>query len=410
MILLRTERGSEISRDRAEAGPANTGMHAARGSHRPLLVCAPMPHRIALGERAVVHLGGCALDRSKPQLALRIVFTVDAVSYLTGEPLHRPNVRAAAGAAVTCGGRCTHLQNVSWVREQHMQVQLTSDAPTNATWSDCSHAISTSAVMSVCRNVPREIASTGTRFHLTFDLGRGTRAGSRALTLVPSGLTDNAVERAVVWTGVPVVFQSGWTLSRSALKARNDGWRAAGFDDVHVIARSRELCDTLQSLVSGCEVRAAADEDALRRSGGYFDQRLYNTLGLAYTQAAGYAAIAFVDLDESPGAYESSVGLALQSLRTSGWPYVRAFRFPHLCKSSYCPASRWDMERAASDGRCDARLGSLERRPNVVKIIGRPGSLTSVGIHDVEPSAASIHPPYGIYNACIDGTRVFFPT
>ena len=31
-----------------------------------------MPHRIALGERAVVHLGGCALDRSKSQLALRI--------------------------------------------------------------------------------------------------------------------------------------------------------------------------------------------------------------------------------------------------------------------------------------------------------------------------------------------------
>ena len=290
-----------------------------------------------------------------------------------------------------------------------MQVQLTSDAPTNATWSDCSHAISKSAVVSVCRNVPRAIASTGTRFHLTFDLGRGTRAGSRALTLVPSGLTDNAVERAVVWTGVPVFFQSGWTLSRSALKARNDGWRAAGFDDVHVIARTRELCDTLQSLVSGCEVRAAADEDAPRRSGGYFDQRLYNTLGLAYSQAAGYAAIAFVDLDESPGPYEASLGLALQSLRTSGWPYVRAFRFPHLCKNSYCPASRWDMEKAVSDGRCDARL--IERRTNEVKIIGRPDSLTSVGVHDVKLSAAWIHPPYGIYNACIDGTtRVFVPT
>ena len=396
MILLRTERGSEISRDRAEAGPANTGMHAARGSHRPLLVCAPMPHRIALGERAVVHLGGCALDRSKPQLALRIVFTVDAVSYLTAEPLQHQT-------------HPTHLQNISWVREQPMQVQLTSDAPTNATWSDCSSTIATSAVMSVCPNVLRAIASTGTRFRLTFDLGRGTRAGSSALTLVPSGLTDNAVERAVVWTGVPLFLKSGWNLSRSALKARNDGWRAAGFDDVHVIARSRELCDTLQSLVSGCEVRAAADEDALRRSGGYFDQRLYNTLGLAYTQAAGYAAIAFVDLDESPGPYGANLGLALQSLRTSGWPYVRAFRFPHLCKNSYCPASRWDMEKAVSDGRCDARL--IAKRPNEVKIIGRPDSLTSVGVHDVKLSAASTHPPYGIYHACIDGTtRVFVPT
>ena len=402
---------------RARRGP-NTGMHSARGSHRPLLVCAPMPHRIALGERAVVHLGGCALDRSKPQLALRIVFTVDAVSYLIGEPLHRRPQdgdeeggvpRDAPQARVGRPTHLTHLQNVSWVREQHMQVQLTSDAPTNATWSDCSHAIATSAVMSVCRNVPRAIASTGTRFHLTFDLGRGTRAGSSALTLVPSGLTDNAVERAVVWTGVPVVFQSGWDLSRSALKARNDGWRAAGFDDVHVIARTRELCDTLQSLVSGCEVRAAADEDAPRRSGGYFDQRLYNTLGLAYSQAAGYAAIAFVDLDESPGPYEANLGLALQSLRTSGWPYVRAFRFPHLCKNSYCPASRWDMEKAVSDGRCDASAANAGR--NEVKIIGRPDSLTSVGVHDVKLSAAYIHPPYGIYNTCIDGTtRVFLPT
>ena len=67
------------------------------------------------------------------------------------------------------------------------------------------------------------------------------------------------------------------------------------------------------------------------------------------------------------------------------------------------------MEKAVSDGRCDARRS--ERLTNEVKIIGRPDSLTSVGVHDVKLSAAYIHPPYGIYNACIDGTtRVFVPT
>ena len=61
------------------------------------------------------------------------------------------------------------------------------------------------------------------------------------------------------------------------------------------------------------------------------------------------------------------------------------------------------MEKAVSDGRCDARL--IAKRPNEVKIIGRPDSLTSVGVHDVKLSAAFIHPPYGIYHACITERR-----
>ena len=66
------------------------------------------------------------------------------------------------------------------------------------------------------------------------------------------------------------------------------------------------------------------------------------------------------------------------------------------------------MEKAVSDGRCDARR--REHLINQVKVIARPDSLTSVGVHDVKLSAAWIHPPYGIYNACIAGTtRVFVP-
>ena len=391
-----------------------------------LLVCDDAQH-LELGVPgsvpvAVVRVGGCALDRlqRRPGYALRIAYLIDSPTHLA---IERASLKP----------HTNHLQNITWVRSQRVAVTLEVEGEKKLA---CATSNWPSASMAVCQDVPRAIELSHTHFRLYFALrtvdAEGTRAGTRAMKLVPSALVENAAERAAVWTGAPLFVRPGWTISWPLVHSRSEAWRAAGFDDVHLLTRTPELCEQVRRHTpqTGCAVRQSFDDEAVARSEGFYDHRLYNMLGLACTQAAGYAAVAFWDLDETPGSFGdigSGVELALRSLRASdtAWPYVRAFRLSHLCRgdgdtgdgrtNAYCPASRDALLRAVSEGRCPSSLGGAARpgklTANPFKILGKPARLAAVGIHDAVMSPGVDAPPPGVYNACItSGLRVVVPS
>ena len=175
-------------------------------------------------------------------------------------------------------------------------------------------------------------------------------------------------------------------------------WQAVGIHDVNMIALNAATCDgflslrlrgvscdTRPRLCSECyadggrgnpssEERSLVVRNSLR--GIYTshanEQALYNNLGLVYAQAAGYGVVAFVDLDERPGAFPMAG--AIRRLRTSQPPVPLILAFMHSNVCTACPTSLSDFRRGGSCA--SANLGGA------AKPIGVPHLLSWVQVHD----------------------------
>ena len=164
-------------------------------AQRPLLVCAEA-QSVAVGNWAILRIGGCALDRSHAQPALRVVFVIDTIDYLSHE-------RATSRSS-------NHHQNTSWIQAQQLQVgvstlQVSGGGTPSREHVACTTAVHTSACMALCNQLPASLELAGSRFRLVFRLtdGSGGRVLSRPFAFIPSALTECGSERAIVWSGAP---------------------------------------------------------------------------------------------------------------------------------------------------------------------------------------------------------------
>ena len=364
-----------------------------------------------------VLLGGCALDRQHSSHRLDLVFLVV------------PYERSAAEARP----RVLHiLQNCTWLKLLDLSVHLRAGVPQSNTTmhSACSVACFESASVASCP-LHTQAALSGDermhRFRAMFSLGSRAKAGSRMLHLSSSGLPENhSGERALVWTGTPLFLGPGLQFAWDAVLERAARWRAAGFADVHVIARGD--CEELRVRGSvSCESRRAltkGDVDTLAEAGpdvstrclkdcNYLDQRLYNMLGLYVARAAGHTAVAFVDVDEGPRLHGAdTLADTVRNLTQGTSAFFRLFRFGGDCATGYCPSDAKKL-RSAVKGNTSITCSVAGHTPrwasgpgiNLFKLVGHPKRLLEIKVHDalaINDGVTTVQPPQAI-GACITG-------
>ena len=108
-------------------------------------------------------------------------------------------------------------------------------------------------------------------------------------------------------------------------------------------------------------------------------------VGLVQARAAGYGAIAFVDLDELPPSSVGDIAAALTMLRASSGGWVKVFFRAHACQ--HCPSTSTELMAALRDWRCNkSELGTTNHTWAVSKVLGIPQRMTSISVHRAQPA------------------------
>ena len=288
------------------------------------------------------------------------------------------------------------MQNVSELRAANLRVQLNERA--------CHVDISVFAIKVRC-----SLANSTGLDNANCRVNVGMRSASWFLRLEPSGL-QGGHSRGLVWVGNPVYMPSFGDERVSARPTADAGlrerfahwtqaWQAAGLADVHMLALSEATCSGFRSIGLRnfwCTVRAplcgkdcygANDADLIRASpnvlalvvrnvlsnrmspGKANEQALYNNLGLVYAQAAAYGVVAFVDIDERPGAFPLASAIADLRHRRS----AVALLFHQSSRCAACPSSHADYL---------ARSDCVRQGGAVTKPVAVPSRLSWVAVHD----------------------------
>ena len=114
-----------------------------------------------------------------------------------------------------------------------------------------------------------------------------------------------------------IFFEINTITSSIAPMSENNSGRRSGTNGTLNLQRAPAGCM--------CSVQAIEHRAYTTRHKLHKDQIAYNNLGLAFAQAARYAAVAFVDVDERPGNF----GLARavdHELRHKQLPFLLALR------------------------------------------------------------------------------------
>ena len=165
-------------------------------------------------------------------------------------------------------------------------------------------------------------------------------------------------------------------------------WRAAGFAHVHLTARSAATCDAFAASVrahepqSVCMCEVQREHEAYRTGKqSYRDQALLNNLGLVYARAAGYGAVAFLDLDERPGPFAPALREAVRAMQQRRQQaFLFAFMRTNLC--TRCPSTA--AEAAAVCAPNMSRGGGI----GMTKPIVVPRRVSWVGVHEAYATEA----------------------
>lgn len=293
-----------------------------------LTICAAdqLPLQHSFSDELAVVVFGCVLEEETDSAPSRLIF-VAMVMRANGDHDQGPHTFAA-------------VQNTTFVTQQDVAFVVPSLSARPCT-------LAVGIVTRVSCPAARPLNAS-----LSLAITAGShRAWLANVRLERSQLDGAQQRRSLVWVATPLFEPSGredplplssaradaWTRARQWAAA----WQAAGFAHVHVLARSTDICAAfLQRAPAGCmcSVQAIEHRAYTTRHKLHKDQIAYNNLGLAFAQAARYAAVAFVDVDERPGNF----GLARavdHELRHKQLPFLLAYMRVSQCAACPTPAT-----------------------------------------------------------------------
>ena len=372
-----------------------------------------LPARVADVTGGAILLGGCSVNAT----TLTLVFGLVRASEF--DFVHR-SARPAAAREHTALHRPHLRHNLSWVESVGLAVGLEG--------RHCNLTLFEHAALAVCPLHPSHLDVSDAREHnkighrdVVFTTGHTAHAAAPRATAVvrlvleasatlryASSANGNGGGRSAVWAAQPLYVPPCHRLAWPRLSAWAAAWRKAGFDEIVLHARDAQLCTDLErratlERLSGlsCTPTPSAPgmfTDVPRPTDhprDYLDQALLNMVGLVQARAAGYASVAFVDVDEQPPRDGAALSAALASLLAGRRPFASFFFHPSWCDGA-CPGSTAEFAEMMRSGTCDTSHlhGSVDHE-TVAKVIGVPSRMTAMRVHSAAPGLGHPHPYAG---------------
>ena len=181
--------------------------------------------------------------------------------------------------------------------------------------------------------------------------------------------------------GAPLFAASGREILWDRLAAWSRNWTAAGFGAVHILGRSRQICDSAMSMaaVTSCEVRPPLSPEA---------------------RAADYSTIGFLAPNELPDLPRKQDKPAMaplfRKLGAGSSSFSLVFIRPEMC--NHCPQSHAEVVAGIKAGTCHGNAFT-----GLTKVIGVPSRMQAVDLHS-SADVCKVHapPPYcSEYEACL---------
>lgn len=358
-----------------------------RTTSSPLRVCSgPLPQRVVLGQEVVFHLGGCA-------------FSVQTFSIAFVLLIHPKSSKVDCSS----GGR---VKNASTPDASISMYARLAQPAAYLLDQKCSIKAYSSGLVANCTLLPGNALACMRRRRTTFELKLGapglttsvaaieiTLSATSSLTYRGNNNTIPRSTRTLLWAGAPLFSNDNQVIRWDRFASWSGNWSRAGFLTIHILGHSEADCQSAIRLPNvGCEVRPALSTVSEASGGRLCFHRLYNMLGLYYAQAAEYAIVAFIELEEWPLALSTSqasisFSAVFKGLRERKDPFALAYIRSEAC--DHCPASHSSLVAAVRANLCNNNSIFWHSR-----VIGIPSRLHSVDVHSSVDICNVQHPPH----------------